>query len=435
MGRGARVVRLGQTDEVTTALSTDRYELTMVDAALRSGVAERRSVFEVFTRRLPEGRRYGVVAGIERLVEAVMSMRFDPADVAALDPLHLSPRMRAWLQEYRFRGDIVGYREGEIFAANSPILTVVGSFADAIVLETVILSILNHDCAVAAAASQMVEAAQGRPLIEMGTRRTDPDAAVAAARAAIIGGFAKTSNLEAGRRFGLETAGTSAHAFVLAHRSETEAFTAQIASLGVDTTLLVDTYDTEEGIRAAVAVAQSFGAHGPGAIRIDSGDPLDETREARLLLDKLGATSTSIILSGDLDTITIRALIDSDAPIDVFGVGTSVVTGDGHPTASLAYKLVAIEDDDGTMRSVAKTSVGKAGVGGRKWAYRVGSTDTLIVADAPTDGIGERLQHAIISNGVPAGLGSIGSAQELLAKRRIELGSAVLESNVIESET
>ena len=352
------------------ALRTDRYEVTMIDAALESGIADRRAVFEVFTRRLPAGRRYGVVAGTARVIEAIEAFRFTPDHIDFLGKLGLSGRALEWLAGYRFRGDVWGYPEGEVYFPTSPVLTVESTFAEAVVLETVILSILNHDCAVAAAASRMVTAAHGRRTIEMGSRRTDPDAAVAAARAAAIAGLDATSNLAAGAWFGLATAGTAAHAFTLAHLAEPAAFRAQIAAQGIGTTLLVDTWHIPEGLRNAVAAAHEFGAAGPGGVRIDSGDLVAETLSARLLLDELGAHATRIVVSGDLDEYRMQELIEAGAPIDVFGVGTSLVTGSGAPTAGLTYKLVAIDDSDGVLQPVAKRSAGKAGIGGRKRARR-----------------------------------------------------------------
>ena len=355
---------------MSRALNTDRYELTMADAALSSGIADRSAVFEVFTRRLPPGRRYGVVAGTARIVDAIEHFRFSPEHLDYLRTLGLSDALLSWLRVYSFSGNVWGFPEGEIYFPGAPILTVEAPFVEAVLLETVVLSILNHDCAVAAAGSRMVTSAAGRRTIEMGSRRTDPDAAVAAARAAAIAGLDATSNLEAGARYGLATAGTAAHAFTLAHLDEEVAFRAQIAAQGVGTTLLVDTYDIPSGLRSAVRVALEFGAAGPGGVRIDSGDLVLETRNARRLLDDLGATETRIVVSGDLDEFRIDELVRDGAPIDVFGVGTSLVVGSGAPTAGLTYKLVAIADSGGVMQPVAKRSAGKAGVGGRKVVRR-----------------------------------------------------------------
>ncbi|HWV27478.1 MAG TPA: nicotinate phosphoribosyltransferase [Aeromicrobium sp.] len=349
----------------STALLTDRYELTMLQAALTSGTAQRRSVFELFSRRLTGGRRYGVVAGTGRLLEALERFRFDDetldwlrsADVVDTTTLN-------WLADYRFSGSIWGYREGEPYFPQSPVLVVEATFAEGVLLETLFLSILNHDSAIASTAARMVSAARGRPCIEMGSRRTHDSAAVAAARAAVLTGFAATSNLEAGRSFGIPTTGTSAHSFTLLHDTEREAFTAQVESLGTGTTLLVDTYDIAEAIRTAIDVA----GPGLGAVRIDSGDLVSLAHAVRGQLDELGATSTKIIVTSDLDEHSIAAL--AAAPVDGYGVGTSLVTGSGVPTSGFVYKLVARADDSGTMIPVAKKSSDKVSVGGRKYALR-----------------------------------------------------------------
>jgi nicotinate phosphoribosyltransferase len=368
----------------STALLTDHYELTMLQASLQSGAAERKAIFEVFARHLPHGRRYGVVAGTGRLLDAIERFRFGPADLEFLGDAGIvdSPTL-AYLESYRFSGNIWGYSEGDCYFPGSPILVVEGTFAEAVLLETVTLSVLNHDCAIASAASRMVTAAGGRPLIEMGSRRTHERAAVASARAAYIAGFASTSNLRARYEYGVPSAGTSAHAFTLVHDSERHAFATQIAALGKETTLLVDTYDVPRAVRTAIEVAGTD----LGAVRIDSGDLPAVARQVRALLDSLGATHTRIVLTGDLDEYSIAAL--GAMPVDGYGVGTSLVTGSGAPTAALVYKLVArsssavsssdagsdaaLKDaalEDAALEPVAKRSVGKPGRGGRKWAVR-----------------------------------------------------------------
>src|SRR5690242_13448331 len=232
-----------------TALLTDRYELTMLQAALADGTAHRRCVFEVFTRRLPAGRRYGVLAGTGRVLEALPGFRFGTAELDWLaDERVVDDATLAFLADYRFTGSVVGYAEGEAFFPSSPVMVVEGTFAEAVLLETIVLSILNFDSAVASAASRMTSAAVDRPCLEMGARRAHEEAAVAAARAAVVAGFAGTSNLEAGRRYGLPTIGTAAHAFTLLHDDERSAFESQVAALGSGTTLLVDTYDVREGV-------------------------------------------------------------------------------------------------------------------------------------------------------------------------------------------
>lgn len=351
----------------TTAFLTDQYELTMVQAAMRDGLADKKAVFELFARRLPQGRKYGVVAGTGRVIEAVRNFRFDEKRVAWLEANKIvEPAVIERLRNFKFNGKITGYHEGDLYFPYSPILTVEGTFAEAVLLETVLLSIMNYDSAVASAASRMVQAAKGMPVFELGSRRAHEQAAVSASRAAYITGFAGTSNLEAGFAYGIPTMGTSAHAFSLAHKDEKDAFREQIAALGVKTTLLVDTYDIEQGIRNAVEVA------GPelGGIRIDSGDLYEETTKARALLDELGAKDTKIILSSDIDEYIIDELVDRGTPVNGIGAGTKVVTGSGHPTAGMVYKLVAIEDENGEMRPVAKKANGKKSVGGRKYAWR-----------------------------------------------------------------
>ena len=368
--------------QVSTGLLTDHYELTMVRGALRSGVAQRRAVFEVFARHLPHGRRYGVVAGTGRLLDALARFRFGPAELDFLRETGVADDATLrYLESYAFRGHVWGYAEGDCYFPGSPILVVEGTFAEAVVLETLALSVLNHDCAIASAASRMVSAAGDRPLIEMGSRRTHELAAVASARAAYIAGFAFTSNLRAGHDYGVPTSGTAAHAFTLVHDSEQEAFATQVGTLGAGTTLLVDTFDVAAAVRKAIEVA----GPGLGAVRIDSGDLLEVGRQVRALLDSLGAIKTRIVVSGDLDEYSIAAL--AATPVDGYGVGTSLVTGSGVPTAALVYKLVARADEAGDaapLRPVAKRSVGKPGRGGRKWAVRSRDNAGTAVAELIT---------------------------------------------------
>jgi len=403
----------------TPALLTDHYELTMLQGALRSGAADRRSVFEVFTRRLPEGRRYGVVAGTGRVLEAVEAFRFDEAQLAFLERAAVVDRPTLdWLADYRFRGSISGYREGECYFPGSPILTVEGGFAECVLLETLILSILNHDSAIAAAASRMVSAAAGRPCIEMGSRRTHEQAAVASARAAYLTGFASTSNLEAGFRYGVPTVGTAAHAFTLVHDSERETFQTQVATLGKGTTLLVDTYDVAEAVRVAVEVA------GPdlGAVRLDSGDLLWMAHRVRKQLDELGAQDTRIVVTSDLDEYAIAAL--AVAPVDAYGVGTQLVTGSGAPTSSMVYKLVAraeSADPRDPLIPVAKRSTGKPSVGGRKYAYRRIDEDGVateeVIATRPDDSLGRPLSTPLLLDG------EVVERQNLVEGRRLHQDS------------
>ena len=368
---------------MSSALLTDRYELTMIDAALRDGHGLEPSVFELFARRLPTGRRYGVVAGTGRFLELLRDFRFSPDDLAFLRRERVvHDDTLDWLEAYRFSGTIRGYAEGELYFPGSPILVVEGGFAEAVILETLALSVFNYDSSVASAAARMVSAAAGRPLSEMGSRRTGERSAVAAARAAYLAGFSATSNLEAGRIWGVPTMGTAAHAFTLLHDSEEEAFRAQVDAMGVGTTLLVDTYDIPTGVANAVAVAGTD----LGAVRIDSGDLGIVVQQVREQLDALGATGTRIVVTNDLDEYAIAGL--RAAPVDSYGVGTSLVTGSGSPAAGMVYKLVAHLDEDGSWLPVGKTSEGKATVGGRKQPVRalrdgVATGEDIYVEDPP----------------------------------------------------
>lgn len=354
-------------------LKTDAYELTMSSTLIEEGKANQHTVFELFARKLPKGRRFGINAGLGRFLDEYKDWIVTPGVIAFLENTgHITPIMKTWLTEKLdsklFTGSIKAYREGDLYWGYSPIVQVEGPLVECILLETLLLSIYNHDTAVASAAARMVIAANGRPVIEMGSRRTDDEAAISAARAAFIAGFDYTSNLAARERYGIPTTGTAAHAFTLAHDSEIEAFRAQMKTWGVNTTLLVDTYDTPQGIRNAVQVANEYGHAGPKAIRIDSGDLLVETHEARKLLDLLGAFDTRITVSSDLDEYLMTEL--QAAPIDGYGAGTRVVTGSGHPTAGMVYKLVEIDG-----KPVAKKSHDKISIGGRKTPYRRGERE------------------------------------------------------------
>jgi nicotinate phosphoribosyltransferase len=387
-----------------TSLLTDRYELTMLDAALKAGTHDRECVFECFARRLPTGRRFGVVAGTGRLLELIRDFRFGDAELEYLRSERVvGEEALAWLADYRFRGRITGYREGEAYFPGSPLLTVEAPFADGVILETLVLSVLNYDSAVASAAARMVQVAGGRPLAEMGSRRTGERSAVAAARAAFIAGFSATSNLEAGRTWGVPTMGTAAHSFTLLHDTEEQAFRAQVDALGAGTTLLVDTYDVRQGVETAVRVAGT----GLGAVRLDSGDLPVLVGEVRAQLDALGATGTRITVTNDLDEHGIAGLAAS--PVDSYGVGTSLVTGSGAPAAGMVFKLVAHRPaGGGEWVPVAKRSTGKQSRGGLKGALRrhdatgVATSELVTVGPQPEPLPGDRdLIVTLVEDGEP----------------------------------
>ena len=371
---------------ITTSLLTDMYELTMVDATLQSGTWNRQVTFELFGRRLPPARRFGVMSGNARIIEALERFEFSKDEIDYLSREKIvSDDCLDYLKDYRFKGRIRGYAEGECYFESSPLLQVEGTFAECVLLETLLLSILNHDCAVASAASRMTIAAHGRPCVDMGARRTHERSAVSAARAAYIGGFKGTSCLEAGKRYGIPTIGTAAHSFTLIHDSEEDAFRAQLANLGPGTTLLVDTYDVQRAVKRGVKLAREAGGE-LGCVRLDSGDLVAEAFKVRALLDSLDAKSTKITVTNDLDEYAIAAL--GAAPVDSYGVGTKMVTGSGIPTAALVYKLVQRVNEDGSVHDVAKRSSSKSTLGGRKFAGRARGEDgyatgeLVVIADS-----------------------------------------------------
>jgi nicotinate phosphoribosyltransferase len=410
-----------------SSLLTDRYELSMLEGAITSGVIDAKATFEVFTRSLANGNRYGVLGGTGRLLDELASFRFDDPTISWLLTNNIvGSDLASYLANYRFEGDVYGYLEGEVFTAHSPVLRIEGRFAD-IVLETLALSILNYDSGIATKATRVVHAAGGRRLIEMGSRRTNEDAAVVAARAAYIAGFDATSNLAAGLLYGVPTAGTASHAFILAHASERDAFEAQVAAQGSTTTLLVDTFDTEAGTLLALDVAGGE----LGAIRIDSGDMINSSQRSRKLLDERGATNVRITLTGDLDEFTIAELLAREACVDTFGVGTKLVTGFAPP--GFVFKLVAIQDGD-VMRPVAKRSIGKLSTGGAKDAYRllsngVATTELIVVRgseDARTSGA-RKLTHHLAQKGTSLIDSSIEIARRQAAVAIGELPNAAFD--------
>ena len=364
----------------------------MLEAALRSGAAERAAS----SRCSPGDCRpdagtawWPAPGGCSRRCAGSGSGRTSSPGWSG--PAWWTPRRCGWLADYRFTGDVWGYGEGECYLPGSPVLIVHGSFAQTVILETLVLSILNHDSAVAAAASRMTAAAQGRPCLEMGSRRTHERAAVAAARAAYIAGFVGTSNLEAGRRYGVPTIGTAAHAFTLVHDDERTAFAAQVDALGTG-------HHAAGGHLRRPMPACRPRSRWPGSgwarVRLDSGDLLEQAHAVRAQLDRLGARQTRIVVTSDLDEYAIAAL--AAAPVDAYGVGTSLVTGSGAPTAAMVYKLVAREDAGGELIGVAKRSEGKPSLAGRKFALRRRGSDGVAVAEVigighpPEDGGNDR---------------------------------------------
>ena len=357
---------------------TDRYQLTMLAAYAEHDLADRRAVFELFVRKLPPSRRYLVACGIGRAMSALSSLVIDDAEVARLaaDPFFRSalerPKVRALFEGFRFRGRVHAVPEGRICFPGEPLIRVEGTLAEAQLVETLLLSIVNHDTRIASKCARIVQAAAGRPVYEFGSRRTHELAAVDAARAAFVAGFAGTSNEEANARHGVPIAGTMAHSFVLAYAAdhgedgEALAFQAMADTFPARPTFLVDTFDTSRGVDRAIAVA---GAH-LGGVRIDSGDLDALTRDARARLDAAGLADARVFLSDDLDEHRIDALVRAGAPVASFGVGTMAVATPDAPTLGAVYKLVAMEDARGRMVAVQKRSPGKGSSAAIKQVFR-----------------------------------------------------------------
>jgi nicotinate phosphoribosyltransferase len=402
------------------ALFTDRYQLTMLAAYARTGLAGRRAAFELFVRRLPPSRRFLVSCGIGRALELLRGLRFSSEDLARfaddrfLGPAFRHREVRELFERFEFRGQIHAMPEGRICFPNQPLVRVEGSLAEAQLVETLLLSVINHDTRVASKCARIVLAARGRECFEFGTRRTHEHAAVDAARAAYIAGFAGTSNEEAARRYGVPVSGTMAHAFVLAHAAdhgedgEEVAFRAFAETFAVPSTQLVDTFDTLRGVDRAVEGA----GDGLAGVRIDSGDLAALALNARTRLDLKGHAQAKIVLSNDLDEYTIDALTRAFVPVDAFGVGTMAVATPDAPSLGAVYKVVALEDSAGRMVAVQKRASGSKGSSAavKQVFRRAGSLEDTVALDAELLD-GERL------------LEPVGTIDHSLAAARARLGS------------
>jgi nicotinate phosphoribosyltransferase len=358
------------------ALFADLYELTMMQAYLQEGLTAP-AVFSLFVRRLPPSRNYLIACGLETALDAIENTRFTGDDVAYLASLHLfKPDFLDWLRRFRFSGDISAMPEGTPAFANEPLLEVVAPLPEAQLFETLILNHIHFQTLMASKAARVVAAARGRRVVDFGARRMHGlDAAVKAARAFHIAGVHATSNVAAGRKFGVPVAGTMGHSYVQAHDSERQAFEA-FSGIFPGTVLLIDTYDTLAAARTVIDMAGRKGAPpGISAVRLDSGDLLMLSREVRAMLDAAGLDKVEIFASGGLDEHRIAALVAASAPIDGFGVGSSMGVSADAPALDIAYKLT---EYDGIGRM--KLSAGKATLPGRKQVYRR-SENGLYVGD------------------------------------------------------
>jgi nicotinate phosphoribosyltransferase len=353
-----------------SALATDLYQVTMMAGYHASGQDQPRT-FELFVRGLPDHRQYLVAAGLEQALEYLTSLHFTADQIAWLRTLGAladvpSSFFESYLPAFRFTGDVWAVDEGDVVFSHEPILRVTAPAAEAQLVETALLGLITFQTSVASKASRVVTSAEGRAVIEFGSRRAHGlDAALYAARAAFVAGCVSTSNLEAGRRFGIPVSGTMAHSWVMGFADEVDAFRQYMQIFGAHTTLLIDTYDTLTAARRIVETRLR-----PTAVRIDSGDLLTLSRQVRAIFDEGGLGETRILVSGDLDEYRIQALVRDGAPIDGFGVGTAISVVSDAPALGGVYKLVETMEG-GKARPTVKLSTGKRTFPGRKQVWRV----------------------------------------------------------------
>ncbi|GMT99442.1 nicotinate phosphoribosyltransferase [Corallococcus caeni] len=348
------------------ALLTDLYELTMVDAYLAEGLNEE-AAFSLFVRRLPARRNFLLACGLEQALTYLETLRFSPADLSWLESLgRFSRQLLDWLEHFRFTGDVHAVPEGTPVFGQEPLLEVVGPLPEAQLVETYLINQVHLQTLAASKAARVVEAARGRPVVDFGVRRMHgEDAGLKVVRAEHVAGVSATSNLQAAQRYGIPVAGTLAHSYIQAHDDELAAFRAYVHRFP-ETTLLVDTYDTLEGVRKVVALANELGSDfHVRAVRLDSGDLLSLSQQTRALLDAAGLERVRILASGGLDEDEVAQLLAHQAPIDAFGVGTAMGVSDDAPALDMAYKLVEYAG-----RGRLKLSSGKVLLPGRKQVFR-----------------------------------------------------------------
>ncbi len=360
------------------ALHTDLYQINMTKAYWDDGFHNRKAVFEVFFRKLPFGNGYAVFAGLERVIEYVKKFHFSESDISYLRELGYEEAFLAYLSDLRFTGSIRSMEEGQLAFGDVPLIRVEAPLAEAQLLETAILNIVNYHTLIATKANRIKQVVQDEVVMEFGTRRAhELDAAIWGTRAAYIGGFDATSNVRAGKLFGMPVSGTHAHSMVQAYRDEYTAFH-KYAESHKDCVFLVDTYDTlKSGVPAAIKVAKELGDKiNFRGIRLDSGDIAYLSKKARNLLDEAGFTDTKIIASNDLDEYTILNLKSQGAAVDVWGVGTKLITAYDQPALGAVYKLSSIENEAGEMEDTIKISSNaeKVSTPGIKRVYRIVNT-------------------------------------------------------------
>lgn len=400
------------------ALLTDLYELTMAAGFFETGKFREKATFEFTIRRLPRNRNFVVVAGLPQVIDYLLNLRFTGEEIEYLRSLpqfsRASDGFWEYLREFRFTGDLFAVPEGAVLFAGEPVLAIRAPLIEAQIPETYVLAAITFQTLIASKAARVVEAAQGRAVVEFGTRRAHtPEAGVLGGRAAYIGGCTGTSNTLAGFRYGIPVFGTAAHSWVMSFTGELESFRQLQKLLGPHTVQLVDTFDTIQGARLAASLGQPL-----WGIRLDSGDFLDLARQSRGILDEAGLRDAKIMLSGDLDEYRIRELVAAGAPVDAFGVGTQLATSADAPNMGSVYKLTEL-DIHGIKRYTAKYSGEKGTLPGAKQVFRLEGRDVL--ARSGECGPGEPLVRPVIIGGnlvepLPGAAAARAYAAESLAK-------------------
>ncbi|UQA56414.1 nicotinate phosphoribosyltransferase [Polyangium aurulentum] len=384
-------------------LRTDLYQLTMAAGYFHRGMMDRRATCEMFVRRLPRRRRYMLAMGVERLLGYLEDLRFTEEEIRYLREVPaladaMTESFVDYLRAFRFTGDAWAVPDGTVMFANEPFLRISAPIIEAQIVETYLLSVINHATMVASKAARIVRAAGDAGVIEFGTRRTHPAEAVDAAYAAYAAGCVGTSNVEAGMRFGIPVMGTAAHMWTMAHATEEEAFEGYVKTFPNAAILLIDTYDTPRGAERAARIAKDK----LKGVRLDSGDLLALSIEVREILDAHGCGAAKIVASGDLNEYRIKELRQAGAPIDLYGVGTDLVTSLDAPSLGGVYKLVQIERE-GRVEPIAKFSEGKATFPGAHQVYRfrdeagVLARDVIALVDEAPEGLGEGRAEGLLA--------------------------------------
>jgi nicotinate phosphoribosyltransferase len=423
-------------DDRHLGLMTDLYELTMAAGYHVHGLAEQRATFEFSIRKLPKVRNYLVAAGVEQVVQFLQNFSFSPEQIEYLRQhpafSHIPQETFSWLAKLRFDGDVWALPEGTVFFPPAPVVRITAPLAIGQIIETYIITSMMFQTMVASRASRIVQAAGGRGVFDFGSRRAHgPMAGLLAARATYIGGCTGTSNVEAGRRLGIPTTGTQAHAWIMAFGEEIEAFRKFGALFPNACTLLVDTYDTIEGVKNAIRSGVPM-----QAIRLDSGDLAELSKQARKLLDEAGLKHVKIVGSGDLNEYKIVDLRGVGACVDAFGVGTEMVTSRDEPTLYAVYKLVEQETPSGTVGRV-KMAKDKISYPYAKQTFRyysaTGQVDHDLIARSTEKLDGDPLMVPIMKNGQLVGsLSSLEEARQRCATQRDKLPARLHQLSIVE---